>query len=184
MDQEASYYIWGIDNSPYGPVELSLLTEWIHDGRVIADTWVFERNADKWGKASQFPELQASFEATPEAKVPRILTPGLLRRVKILGNLSDAQLARLSDFMEPQEWPANGVVFSQGDVGDAMFLVLGGELRARSLMGEAETILATFRIGDFFGDMSLFDNGPRSADVVANMDSSLIKISAINFYRL
>jgi CRP-like cAMP-binding protein len=32
--------------------------------------------------------------------------------------------------------------------------------------------------------MALFDNGPRSADVVANMDSSLIKISATNFYRL
>ncbi|MGH8023514.1 MAG: hypothetical protein ACRED1_08025, partial [Limisphaerales bacterium] len=31
---------------------------------------------------------------------------------------------------------------------------------------------------------SLFDNGPRSADIVANTDSSLIKISAANFYRL
>jgi hypothetical protein len=184
MDQEASYYIWGIDNSPYGPVELSLLVEWIHDGRVIADTWVFERNADKWGKASQFPELQASFEATPETKAPGVLTPGLLRRIKILGNLSDAQLARLADFMEPLDCRANGVVFRQGDLGDAMFLVLTGELRACATSGDGESILATFRTGDFFGDMALFDNGPRSANVIANLDSSLIKISAVNFYRL
>jgi CRP-like cAMP-binding protein len=185
MDQEASYFIWGIDNSPYGPVELSLLREWVRDGRVVADTWVFDQNADKWGKASQFPELHASFEAVPEtAAASPVLTPGHLRRIKILGNLSDAQLARLADFMEFQEWPANGMVFRQGDVGDAMFLVLGGELRARSVVGDAETILATFRTGDFFGEMALFDNGPRSADVVANLDSSLIKISGANFYRL
>ena len=184
MNQEASYYIWGIDNSPYGPVELSLLMEWVRDGRVVADTWVFERNTDKWGKASQFPELQASFEAGPEITPSPVLTPGLLRRIKILGNLNDAQLARLSDFMELQEWPVNGIVFRQGEVGDAMFLVLIGELRARAVVGDSETILATFRTGDFFGDMALFDNGPRSADVVANMDTTLIKISAVNFYRL
>jgi CRP-like cAMP-binding protein len=184
MDQEASYYIWGIDNSPYGPVELSLLKEWVRDGRVIADTWVFERNANKWGKASQFPELQPSFAAGPETTPSSALTPGLLRRIKILGNLNDAQMVRLSDFMELQEWRANGVVFRQGDVGDAMFLVLSGELRARAVTGDGETIFARFRAGDFFGDMALFDNGPRSADVVADIDSSLIKISAVNFYRL
>jgi CRP-like cAMP-binding protein len=184
MDQEASYYIWGIDNSPYGPVELDLLTEWVRDGRVVANTWVFERNADKWGKASQFPELQASFKALPETAPSADVTAGLLRRVKILANLSDAQLARLSDFMEFQEWRSNGIVFRQGEVGDAMFLVLSGELRARAAVSDGETILATFRTGDFFGDMALFDNGPRSADVVANVDSSLIKISAANFFRL
>ena len=184
MDQVASYYIWGIDNSPYGPVELSLLMEWVREGRVLADTWVFEQNTNKWGKASQFPELQGSFEVSPEATPSPVLTPGLLRRIKILGNLNDIQLARLSDFMELQECPVNGVVFRQGDIGDAMFLVLSGELRARSVTDDSETILATFRTGDFFGDMALFDNGPRSADVVANTDSSLIKISAVNFYRL
>jgi CRP-like cAMP-binding protein len=182
MDQEASYYIWGIDNSPYGPVELSMLAEWIKEGRVLRETWVFERNADKWGKASQFPELKASFQGAPASSPD--LTAGLLRRIKILGNLSDVQLARLSDFMEAQDCPVNAIVFRQGELGDGMFLVLGGELRARTMNGEMELILGTFRTGDFFGDMALFDNGPRSADVVANIDSSLIKISSANFYRL
>ncbi|HEV2320170.1 MAG TPA: cyclic nucleotide-binding domain-containing protein [Verrucomicrobiae bacterium] len=184
MNPEASYYIWGIDNSPYGPVELALLDEWIKDGRVVADTWVYDRSADRWGKAFQFTELQRSFQSIRETTLSPVLTPGKLRRVKILGNLSDAQLVRLSDFMEIQEWPINGLVFRQGDLGDAMFLVLAGELRARTITGDAETILATFRTGDFFGEMALFDNGPRSADLVANADSSLIKISAANFYRL
>lgn len=184
VEQQASYYIWGIDNSPYGPVELPLLLEWINDGRVLADTWVFEQSAGNWGKASQFPELQDHFGVARETSSSIGLTPGLLRRIKILANLKDAQLAHLSDFMEMQEVPQHTILFSQGDVGDAMFLVMAGELRARSVIGEVESVLATFSAGDFFGDMALFDNGPRSADVVANVDSKLLKISAINFYRL
>ncbi len=184
MEQSACYYIWGIDNSPYGPVELPLLMEWIREGRVVPDTWIFEQKAGNWGKASQFPELQAHLGAAGGTASRLGLTPGLLRRIKILANLKDAQLAHLSDFMELQEVPQHSVLFHQGDVGDAMYLVMSGELRARMLVGEMESLLATFGAGDFFGDMALFDNGPRSADVVANVDSSLLKISAANFYRL
>lgn len=182
MESPASYYIWGIDNSPYGPVGLPMLLEWIADGRVLADTWVFEMSAGSWGKASQFPELQGHFGTAPQPASS--LTPGLLRRIKILSNLKDAQLAHLADYMELQEAPQHAVVFTQGDVGDAMYLVLSGELRARTTMGGGESLLATFAPGDFFGDMALFDNGPRSADVVANVNSTLLKISAVNFYRL
>jgi hypothetical protein len=184
MDQPASYYIWGIDNAPYGPVDLPLLREWIRDGRVVADTWVFEPGSSNWGKAGKFPELQDQFGMAREGPSAPGLTPGVLRRIKILANLKDAQLAHLSDFMEVQETPQHTVIFNQGEVGDAMFLVLAGELRARTLVGEMESVLATFSAGDFFGDMALFDNGPRSADVVANVDSTLLKISAANFYRL
>ena len=76
------------------------------------------------------------------------------------------------------------MLFNQGDPSDAMFLVLGGELRARTMIGGRETILATFGPGDFFGEMSLFDHGPRSADVVANVDSTLLKITSVAFDRL
>jgi CRP-like cAMP-binding protein len=41
-----------------------------------------------------------------------------------------------------------------------------------------ETILATLGPGEFFGDISLFDHGPRSADVVANVDSVVARVSA------
>src|SRR6185436_1640288 len=72
----------------------------------------------------------------------------------------------------------------QGEVGDAMYLILEGELRVRiNVMGK-ETILTTLGIGEFFGDISLFDHGPRSADVVANSDSVLLKISSSAFDQL
>lgn len=187
METEKSidiYFIWGIDDAPYGPVELPMLLDWIKEGRVLADTWVFARGASNWRKAAEISELHDSFGTAREVSSRPGLTLGSLRRIKILAKLKDAQLAHLSDFMEVEEALQHSLVFNQGDVGDAMFLVLAGELRARTVIGGRETILATFSAGDFFGDMALFDNGPRSADVVANVNSTLLKISAANFYRL
>jgi CRP-like cAMP-binding protein len=182
------FFIWGIDNSPYGPVELPVLIDWISDERVLADTWVFARRDGSWRRAAEIPGLQAYFSQTiiPDsaASSGAGIAPGSLRRIKILSQLNDAQLDRLTEFMELHKVPQWMAVVKQGDAGNGMFLILQGELRARVMVGDKETILATFGPGDFFGDMSLFDQGPRSADVIANVDSTVLKISDVAFERL
>ena len=181
------FFIWGIDDAPYGPVELPTLVNWIKDERVLAETWVFARRIGTWQRASDIPELKMFFgkKTAPAANAPtRPITPGSLRRIKILADLNDAQLEHLTDFMELQRAPQWSVIVKQGDPGDAMYLIVEGEVRARVLVGTQEMILSTFGPGEFFGDMSLFDHGPRSADVVANVDCTLIKISAGAFDRL
>jgi CRP-like cAMP-binding protein len=65
-----------------------------------------------------------------------------------------------------------------------MYLILEGELRVRQMSNGKETVLVTLHAGEFFGDISLFDHGPRSADVVANNPSVLLKVSTTNFQRL
>ncbi len=181
------YFIWGIDDAPYGPVALAVLADWIQDARVLPDTWVFARRTGAWQQARDIAELKTFFDAQtgiPDVSSRAGVTPGSLRRIKILAELKDAQLEHLLDFMELQRVPQWSVVVRQGDPGDAMFLILAGELRARTMIGDRETILATFSAGDFFGDMSLFDHGPRSADVVANVDSTVLRISVAAFDRL
>lgn len=188
--REASndYFIWGIDDSPYGPVALSVLIGWISDERVLADTWVFARHDGNWRHAAEIPELQEYFSQTntPDSAAASGvgMAPGSLRRIKILAQLNDAQLDHLSRFMEQQHVPRLSAVVKQGDSGDGMYLILQGELRARVMTAGQETILSTFETGDFFGDLSLFDRGPRSADVIANEDSTLLKISTAAFDRL
>jgi len=182
------FFIWGVDDAPYGPVELPTLVSWIKDERVLADSWIFGRRAGAWRRAEEIPELKMFFGKKSPARSSDAplagITPGSLRRVKILAEMSDAQLDTLTEFMELQQVPQLSVVVKQGDQGDAMFLIMDGELRARVKVGGRETILAAFGPGDFFGDMSLFDHGPRSADVVANVDSVLLKISAAAFSRM
>ena len=182
------FFIWGIDDSPYGPVELPVLIDWISDERVLADTWVFARRDGSWRRAAEITGLQAYFSQTsiPDSAAASGagIAPGSLRRIKILSQLNDAQLDRLAEFMELHQVPQWMAVVKQGDAGDGMYLILQGELRARVMVGDKETILATFGPGDFFGDMSLFDQGPRSADVIANVDSTVLKISDVAFDRL
>jgi hypothetical protein len=183
-----AYFIWGVDDSPYGPVGLPVLIDWIHDERVAPETWVFSRQATHWQRASELPELKNQFElrftSVPDSPARVGIKPGSLRRIKILADLKDNQLAHLAEYMEFQEVNQWSVLFAQGDASDSMFLVLAGELRARSVVDGRETILATFGPGDFFGDMALFDHGPRSADLVANVDSTLLKITSVAFERL
>jgi hypothetical protein len=184
----ANYFIWGVDDSHYGPVNLAGLGEWIRDERVLPETWVYARDPGHWTRAAELPELKDQFtlrfNSVPDSPARVGLKPGALRRIKILADLKDAQLAHLADYLEWQEVRQWAVLISQGDAGDSMFLLLAGELRARTVSNGRETILATFSPGDFFGDLALFDHGPRSADVVANVDSTLLKITALAFERL
>jgi len=191
MESENStnrYFIWGIDESAYGPVPVTALLEWIADERVLPETWVFSRQDNRWSKAAEMEELKDYFGANADPGATSLqrkgFKPGSLRRIKILAELNDAQLAHLAEFLELKEVKQHAVLFNQGDAGDALYLVLGGELRARTLATGRETILITLTTGDFFGEMSIFDQGPRSADVVANVDSTLLRLAAADFQRL
>jgi hypothetical protein len=194
-DAVVGYKIWGVDNVVYGPVELPVLVDWIREERVTADTWIFSERDESWGKAAQVQELQMFFRrraaaapasggATEFSPLIPGVKPGALRRVKILAEMDDQQLGRFAQVMEVQNVRQWTEIVRQGAPGDAMYLVLEGEVRVRLMIGEKETILTTMSAGDFFGETSLFDQGPRSADVVANKDSVVLKISADNFQRL
>jgi len=189
--QESGYKIWASDDVVYGPVDMPTLVEWIKDERVLAETWVFNCHENKWALASQMAELRPVLRAVlpgslPAAAAPLIagIRPGALRRVKILGEMNDQQLGRFAQFMEVEQARQFHTIVKQGDPGDAMYLILEGELRVRQMIGGKETVLVTLMAGEFFGDISLFDHGPRSADVVANNPSVLLKVSATNFQRL
>ncbi len=193
MDNQAEvgFKIWAVDDVIYGPVDMPTLVEWVKDERVLTDTWVFVCHEKKWSMAGQISDLRVIFNAVKPGSVSTAHTPlvagikpGALRRVKILGEMTDQQLGRFAQFMEVENARQFHTIVSQGDPGDAMYLILEGELRVRQLVGGKETVLVTLNAGEFFGDISLFDHGPRSADVVANNPSVLLKVSATNFMKL
>lgn len=188
------FRIWGADNVVYGPVDLPMLIDWVKQERVTAETWVFSEKDDRWQKAAHLPEmkmffgpasLSAAVAGEPSAQASSLgLKPGSLRRVKIFADFADPQLERFLQFMEIRAVKQWTEIVKQGQQGDAMYLVLEGELRVRMMIGGKETMLVTLGIGEFFGEISLFDQGPRSADVVANQDSLLLKISTGAFEKL
>jgi hypothetical protein len=177
------YKIWAVDDVVYGPVDLPTLTAWVQDERVLADTWIYRLEQQAWQRAGQTPELQALL-GTPATDPAAPKTPAAPLRVKIFATMTDQQLGRFVQLMEVAKVPTFHEICRQGQPGDAMYCVLEGEVRARLIVGGRETTLATFQAGDIFGEICLFDDGPRSADVLANRDSVLLRISAAKFDRL
>lgn len=187
---EADYKIWAVDDVVYGPVSLPQLVEWVQEERVLTDTWIYSIQRGQWSRAGDLDQLRGLFgdgsSHIPDTSTPLIpgIKPGTLRRIKIFAAMTDQQLGRFVQLMEVDKVLTFHEICRQGSPGDAMFCVIEGEVRARILVGGRETTLATFQAGDVFGEICLFDDGPRSADVLANCDSKLLRIPADRFDRL
>jgi CRP/FNR family cyclic AMP-dependent transcriptional regulator len=186
---EGGYIVWNTDRTAQSPVELPTLVGWIRGGKVTADTWLFLVKGAMWQRAADVPELQMFFHADLSKQSSQFLSArGLdlqaLRRVRLLSYMTDEQLARFASFVEAERMPQGAVIVKQGDLGTAMYVLLEGEVSVRLNLNGLETELATLNPGDFFGDFSLFDHGPRSADVVANSTCLLLKISVDHFERI
>jgi hypothetical protein len=186
---EAGFYVWGDDQLPYGPVELPTLVAWVKDERVTADSWVFATQSGSWHQAGKVPELQILFKSRAPVTIAssepsKVINSRMVRRIKILATMADDQLEVFCKYLQLEEIAQWKVLVTQGEIGDSMYMILQGELRVRVMIGQKETILTTLGPGDFFGDISLFDHGPRSADVVANTDSALLKLKSADFQKL
>src|SRR5512138_3336403 len=159
------YRAWGADNIAYGPVELPALVAWIKQGKVTANSWVFKEKDGAWSRASDLTELKVLFKSKlpPGAAASADalgIQPGSLRRIKMLADVDERLLASLLTYLEVVKVPAFGTVVSKGDHGDALFMVLEGELRARTMIDGRESTLATMAVGDCFGELALVDHGP------------------------
>ena len=108
----------------------------------------------------------------------------LLERVSIFSDLDERGLDDLERLMVQSRYAKDALIVSHEEVGDALFIVVAGRAKA-VLLGESgrEIILYLFRPGDFFGEMSLLDNEPRSATVQALEDTSLLVLKREAFHR-
>ncbi len=185
-----TYRVWSREKVLYGPYELPALVNCIRQKRLSAETWIFSEHNGNWNKADELAELKPLFDpghAKPGHLASAItggVNPDILLRIKVLAGLKHDQLQSFVSYMEVLSLEPLALAFKEGERGDAMFLILEGEVRVRVIRDGKESILSTLKSGNFFGEISLLDEGPRSADVVANDRSTLLKISTASFARL
>lgn len=99
----------------------------------------------------------------------------ILRKVNIFSDLRDREVDRLLEVVEEKNFAKDSVILTQDDLGDTLFIIVRGKVKIVLLSEEGKEItLSTLRDGDFFGEMSLLDGEPRSANVVALENSSLL----------
>lgn len=91
----------------------------------------------------------------------------------------------LKDMMargEARSWPEGTQIISEGDSGDAIYFILSGKAKV-TLYGEEgrEIVLAILKEGDMFGEMSIIDDKPRSANVEAVTGMECLALSKSSF---
>ena len=106
----------------------------------------------------------------------------VLKRVPLFSDLSEAELGRFAEVLREREYPKNSVILFEDDPGDALYIVSTGQVKV-VLIGEdgREVILSVLGDGDFFGEMALIDDEPRSAHVIAMKDSQLLVLRRDDF---
>lgn len=80
-----------------------------------------------------------------------------------------------------RDYEAGAVLFREGDPGDFMYVVQAGEVEIRRKVGDHERVLAVLPAGEFFGEMALINQRPRSATAVVRRASRLLVIEGRTF---
>ena len=102
----------------------------------------------------------------------------VVRRAALFTALDDASAATLRESMSAVKVAKGQILFKEGDAGDRLFVVVEGKLKLGTSSGDGrESLLSILGPGDMFGELSLFDPGPRTATATAVVDSRLLALA-------
>ena len=111
-----------------------------------------------------------------------ISTLEVLRKVPLFATMREGDILAFAELVRERSFPKGSVIVFEDDPGDALYLVAKGQVKV-VLIGEdgREVILSVLGEGNFFGEMSLIDEKPRSATVIAMVDSAVLVLRREDF---
>ena len=109
----------------------------------------------------------------------------VLKASPLFEELSELELNAVAAFLEPCGIKKDNVIFSEGAAGEEMFILVNGSVNAwvNQSDGNQHQIFVA-KPGDFFGEMSIIANESRSATLIAAVDTELLVLHGIDFYRI
>jgi CRP/FNR family cyclic AMP-dependent transcriptional regulator len=105
-----------------------------------------------------------------------------LATVPLFNGLDRTELEKFAEVTREKSYPKGSVILFEDDPGDSLFVVRDGRVKV-VLIGEdgREVILGVLGVGEYFGELSLIDDRPRSAHVIAMEDSNLLVLRREDF---
>lgn len=94
------------------------------------------------------------------------------------------EFGAIVDKLEPLEFLEGERIITEGDEGDAMYLISRGGGRVVKEVESREVVLAELTEGEFFGEMSLLVGGPRSASVFAQGDTEVLRFKSSDLFEI
>ena len=101
----------------------------------------------------------------------------VVRQAPLFAALDDEAAAALKASMSRRELARAEILFHEGDPGDRLYVIIEGKVKLGRASGDGrENLLAVLGPGEMFGELSLFDPGPRNATATAVADTVLIGV--------
>lgn len=160
---------WGYSNEP--KTSRMIPKHWVNsDWKIIRQqSQLFHQNDS---------DMQRSISSGEE--LMELEKVSILKNTTLFNETPENLLVDLAGLIKTVRLEPKSVLFREGDPGDAMFIIHSGKIEIR----DASRTLATFGELDFFGELSLLDDEPRSASAIATEESLLLSISQEDFYEL
>ncbi len=99
----------------------------------------------------------------------------VVRSAPLFAALDDEAAAALLSSMSRVELPRTEVLFHEGEAGERLFVITAGKIKlGRTSVDGRENLLTVLGPGEMFGELSLFDPGPRTATATAVSDAQLV----------
>jgi diguanylate cyclase (GGDEF)-like protein len=122
-------------------------------------------------------------ERAPASLAP-IDNPALLKS-PLFTEMSELEYNAFTAFLERSHISKGNMVFKEGDEGKEMYILLSGSLSAYINQSDGtQRQLFDVKPGDFFGEMSIIANEPRSATMTAREETDIMVLQGIDFYRI
>ena len=112
------------------------------------------------------------------SKVPLVpIDQEVVRKAPLFTALDDAASASLLANMVSVKIPKGTILFAEGDEGDQLYVIAEGKLKLGTSSGDGrENLLSILGPGEMFGELSLFDPGPRTSTATAVTDAKLLSL--------
>jgi diguanylate cyclase (GGDEF)-like protein len=109
----------------------------------------------------------------------------VLKTSHLLKNLSELEFNAVLAFLEPRRIKSGDVIFNEGADGEEMFILVSGKISAWAAQADGtQRLIFEASPGDFFGEMSIIANEPRTATLQAKGDVELLVLHGIDFFRI
>ena len=102
----------------------------------------------------------------------------VVRNAPLFTALDEAAAASLRASMDSVKFAKGSILFKEGDEGDHLYVIIDGKLKLGTSSGDGrENLLSILGPGEMFGELSLFDPGPRTSTATAVTDAKLLSLS-------
>lgn len=108
----------------------------------------------------------------------------LIRKIDFFANLEPKIVRKIADVCIPREYSKDDYIIRQGETGLGLFFIVSGRVKVEVENNGDRSVVAELKEEDFFGELSIIDNKPRSANIICQENTRCLLLTRDSFSKL